>query len=417
MTTERVEALRAALKLVPESHALRVMLADLLAELGHAPEAYIEYRTLLDADQLPRESLLQATDLAMTVGDLDAATRCIDAARAVGIVEGLAERQARLDTARDSRGAMRAASSNTSVTPLPIDEILEQSQQITFSDIGGLDEIKKVINRMIILPMQRPELYRQYRRQAGGGVLLYGPPGCGKTILARATAGECNLPFFNIRIEGILDPYIGISERNLHDAFALARQYAPCVVFFDEIDALAFARRKHQGGAGRSLVDQMLQELDAIGSENQEILFLAATNAPWDVDDALLRPGRFDRRIFVPPPDMEARRRILELYLHGLPKQEINTTRLAQSTPLFSGADLRGLIERATDEVIEEALDTGGSPPLKQAHLEKALRGLRPTTLEWLARARNYVEFSNRDERYKEVASFLSSREARAYEF
>jgi SpoVK/Ycf46/Vps4 family AAA+-type ATPase len=240
---------------------------------------------------------------------------------------------------------------------------------------------------------------------------MYGPPGCGKTMLARATAGECNLPFVNIRIEDIIDPYIGVSERNLHQAFTAARNMAPCVIFLDELDALAFARRKRTSSVGRSLVDQLLQELDSIGSDNRGLLVMGATNEPWDVDDALLRPGRFDRRVFVPPPDAAARQAILQRLVDNVPQEGVKLMALVQRTPLFSGADLRALIDRAIDHVIEEALLSGGEPPLTQAHLEAALADLQPTTVDWLKRVQNYIDFANRDQRYDEVAAYLQSRD------
>ena len=244
--------------------------------------------------------------------------------------------------------------------------------------------------------------------------MLYGAPGCGKTLLARATAGECGLPFFNVRIEDVLDPYIGQSERNLHACFEVARDNSPCVLFLDELDAIAFARRKHTGSAGRPLVDQLLQELDAIGADNSNILILAATNAPWDVDDALKRPGRLDRVVFVPPPDNEARLRILEMLVRERPTSGLELKKVAKQTPLFSGADLSALVERGVDEVIEEALDSGTEPPLEMRHLQPVLAGMRPTTLDWLASARNFVEFGNESGRYDEVKQFLRSREARS---
>jgi SpoVK/Ycf46/Vps4 family AAA+-type ATPase len=223
------------------------------------------------------------------------------------------------------------------------------------------------------------------------------------------------LPFSNVRIEEILDPFYGVSERNLHDAFVQARNFAPCVLFLDELDAIAFARRKHSGSVGRPLVDQLLQELDAIGADNDNILVLAATNAPWDVDEAMKRPGRFDRVVFVPPPDAAAREHILALHLAGRPTDEIDVARIAKRTALFSGADLEALVERAVDLVIDDALETGKERLLTTGDLERSLDGMRASTLEWIATARNYVEFANQGGRYDEVAEFLVSREARSF--
>lgn len=417
MTVDRVEGLRNALLDAPDNHVLRLLLAETLVDTGRPVEALAEYDQLLIAEQLDAAGIVAGGRAALAAGRYDRAQAFVDAAGAAGLVNGISELKQELNASLGLQQMVQL------VKPGLDEEGLAQSPQleldskpaVTFADVGGLEEIKKAVNRAIILPFQRHDLYEKYKRGAGGGVLLFGPPGCGKTLLARATAGECGLPFSNVRIEEILDPYFGASEGNLHDAFVQARRFAPCVLFLDELDAIAFARRKHSGSVGRSLVDQLLQELDAIGSENENILVLAATNAPWDVDEAMKRPGRFDRVVFVPPPDPAARERILALHLSDRPADNVDTARLAKQTPLFSGADLRALVERAVDLVIDDALETGDERRLRTDDLERALQGMRPSTLEWIATARNYVEFANQGGRYDEVASFLVSREARAW--
>ena len=412
MSDERLEGLRAAVELSPGNHALRLVLAETLAGEDLGEEALDHYALVLDAGALPNDELVRVGTLAVALGKLQLAARCLEAARRTGTIGGTAALEQDLTNALVDGGVARPAIDPEEPPPLVAEPVTQET--ITFADVGGLDAVKKAIHRTIVLPFQRPDLYERYGRRAGGGVLLYGPPGCGKTLLARATAGECGVPFLNVRMEDVLDPMYGVSERRLHDAFTDARQRSPCVLFIDELDAIAFARRKQAGSAGRALVDQLLQELDAIGSDNQGMLVLGATNAPWDVDDALKRPGRFDRVVFVSPPDVPARRRILELALADRPQEQIDLAHLADKTALFSGADLRSLVERAVDGVIDEALDSGDDVPIRGAHLERALRDARPTTTDWLRTARNYVEFANHGGRYDDVLAYLDTSEGKA---
>jgi AAA+ superfamily predicted ATPase len=283
-----------------------------------------------------------------------------------------------------------------------------QRSQVTFADVGGLDDVKKQIHRRIILPFQKPSLFQKFGRRAGGGVLLYGPPGCGKTLLARATAGECDARFYNIAISDILDMWFGESERKLQAVFEQARRTAPSVLFFDELEALAGKRQYSTDSSAGRLVSQFLSAMDGFGANNREVLILAATNVPWAVDPAFRRPGRFDRVFFVPPPDRDARDSILRILLADRPLAgDIDVAALAKATSGFSGADLRNLVETACDLAIEETLGAGAERPVSRAHLQAALKESKPTTTEWLTTARNYARYANEAGQYDEVLQFL----------
>jgi transitional endoplasmic reticulum ATPase len=286
--------------------------------------------------------------------------------------------------------------------------LMPREEKVTFGDVGGLEAIKKQIRKRIILPFQKPALFQRFKKRIGGGLLLYGPPGCGKTLLARATAGECDANFYNVAISDVLDMYIGESERKLHALFDQARSASPSVLFFDEIEALGGKRQYTREVTASKLVSQFLAEMDGFTQENSGVLILGATNVPWAVDPAFRRPGRFDRLLFVPPADTEARRAILEILLADRPvAAKIDLGFLVKRTSGFSGADLRNLVETAADEAIEASLEKGEEVPIGDTELRAALTEVKATTLEWLTTARNYARYANEAGQYDEVLQFL----------
>ena len=285
-------------------------------------------------------------------------------------------------------------------------DIVERAN-VSFKDVGGLDALKEQIRMNIIYPFQQPELFKSFGRKIGGGLLLYGPPGCGKTFIARATAGECNARFINISIHDVLDMYIGNSEKNLHEIFEVARHHTPAIIFIDELDALGGSRQQMRYHHGRMLTNQLLTELDGVVSDNSEILVLGATNSPWFVDASLRRPGRFDRVLFVPPPDLEARVQILQLHLQGKPVESIDHVRVARQMEKFSGADIQAVCMAASDQVIANVMKTGKMRPMRTDDLLQAVKKVKPSTVEWISIAKNYAAYSNSAGTYDEILDYL----------
>jgi SpoVK/Ycf46/Vps4 family AAA+-type ATPase len=282
-----------------------------------------------------------------------------------------------------------------------------EKPEMNFKDVGGMDQVKREIDLKIVQPLLHPEIYKAYGKKIGGGILLYGPPGCGKTYIAKATAGQINAKFISLSLNDILDMWIGNSEKNLHHIFEVARENTPCVLFIDEIDALGASRSDMKQSAGKNLINQFLQELDGISNDNEGLLILGATNMPWHLDTAFRRPGRFDRILFVPPPDEIAREAIYDLKLSGKPKTDIDTKSLSKKSPEYSGADIEAVIDIAIENKLEEAIKTGIPKPLTTKDLQQALKSHRPSTKEWFVTAKNFALYANESGLYDDILSYL----------
>jgi len=285
-----------------------------------------------------------------------------------------------------------------------------EKPKINFSDVGGLESVKKEIELKIIKPLEHVELYKQYGKKVGGGILLFGPPGCGKTYLAKATAGEIKAGFINVGLNDILDMYIGESEKNLRGFFEEARSNNPCVLFFDEIDALGAKRSDLKRSAGKNVINQFLSELDGIESDNEGVLIVGATNSPWHLDSAFRRPGRFDRIIFVPPPDVESKKEILKIALKEKPNDNIDYLKVANSIPDYSGADINAIVDIATEAKLVEAMETGNPQPIRTKDLLDAAKKHKASTIDWFTTAKNYAMFANQSGLYDSILEYLDKK-------
>lgn len=440
---DEVQQLREALKSAPDNLPLRKLLANALMKQNRHEEAEAEYKAALR---------LAAEDTDLKIGLADAFRAQQKTGSGLVLIEELVEAPAppakawlvyarlllqsqQAEAAKEAyenaiaiNGQLRDAYLESEINmqikdqPEPEkiklrtggDEADDQGKNIdierpdtTFEDVGGMEQVKEEVRMKILHPLKHPEIYQAYGKKIGGGILLYGPPGCGKTHLARATAGEVGSNFLAVGISDILDMYIGQSERNLHAIFQKARSLKPCVLFFDEVDALGASRSDMRHSAGRNVINQFLAELDGVEYDNEGVLVLAATNAPWHLDSAFRRPGRFDRIIFVPPPDAAAREAILKLKLKGKPMSELNYSKLIKKTSEFSGADLEAVIDRAIEGKLEEAIRTGAPQPLQTRDLEQAIKLHRATTKEWFSTAKNYALFANEAGIYDEILDYL----------
>ena len=413
MADDPIHALEEAVRALPENLPLRRQLAGRLHEERRYEAALVQLDWLLTRAPTDGDLLLLGARCLFEVGRFAEARERYDAAVAADVrLADAALRERIHHAALDPRARIRLVADGPGVKAPPASLISGERSPITFADVGGLDELKEKIRLRVLYPLQRPELYAAFGKKVGGGLLLYGPPGCGKSWLARATAGEAKLHFVVVGIEDVLDMWLGQSEKKLHELFAAARAKAPAVLFFDEVDALGGRRSGLRHESYRTLVTQFLSELDGAGSGvNAGVLVMGATNAPWDVDPAFRRPGRFGDVLFVPPPDLRARVEILKLKLTGKPQGEgeraIDVAEIARRTELYSGADLDHVVDSACEAALAASMQSGIVRPLLTADLLGAAARVKPTTREWFASARNFAKYSNQSGQYDDVLDYL----------
>lgn len=445
MSPEELRSLQEALKNSPDNTPLRKYLADQLLKAGKYQEAELEYKEalrlspndleikiglgnsfleqqktsaglvlledLIDNNaQLPAKAYLIHARLLLQNKQADEAMAAYEKALIINkdMADPFLATQIKEQQAEEGKNDPRKIKLTTgSEEEFDFEGVEMERPKITFADVGGLEKIKEEIRMKIIHPLKHPEIYKAYGKAIGGGILLYGPPGCGKTHLAKATAGEISANFISVGINDILNLYIGESERNLHAIFEQARNSSPCVLFFDEVDALGASRNDMKQSAGRQLINQFLAEMDGVEYSNDGVLILAATNAPWHLDTAFRRPGRFDRIIFVSPPDEAAREEIIEAMLKDKPKEAIDNRQVAKKTAEFSGADLKAVVDIAIESKLEEAMRSGGAIPLSLKDLIKASKQHRPTTKEWFSKAKNYALFANEAGLYDDILKYM----------
>jgi transitional endoplasmic reticulum ATPase len=293
--------------------------------------------------------------------------------------------------------------------------ILAEKPKIRFKDIAGLERVKELIKEAIVYPFKYPEEYKYFGVKGGGGILLYGPPRCGKTMLAAAAAGECDAVFINLKISDIKDKYVGESERRIKEVFELARSYEKAIIFFDEIDGLAGERSESKTGHERSLVNELLSQMDGLESKGSEkrYLVLAATNMPWDVDVAFRSAGRFDTTIFIPHPDFEARKKLLEIGLKDKPCNvdslkdkpcNVDREKLAAMTEGFASAEIMDICDKAARIPLRERIKE--EKPRRKITMEdlgKVLKGRKTVLSSWYPKAVKEVANTEEAEMFSEL--------------
>lgn len=264
--------------------------------------------------------------------------------------------------------------------------------KIKFSDVAGLEDVKKAITIRMINPIKFPDKYKLYGKKTGGGVLLYGPPGTGKTMIAKAIANEVGAKFYAVKGSDIVSKWVGDSEKNINSLFEEANKQERAIIFIDEMDSLIGKRGLDTHNDKR--VNEFLQQIDGFAGRNPNLLLLGATNRPWDIDSAAMRSGRFSQKIYLPLPDGTARKFMIEKNMKGVPvSKDFDVDKIVLQTQLYSGADIEELCDRAKDEPLLKAIATDSVIFVTNEDFEKVLSVFPPSVTP--KELQQYDEYNN----------------------
>jgi AAA+ superfamily predicted ATPase len=435
-----IASLRKAVAALPDDLGLRLHLATMLLAAGLREEAISHLGAVLQADPANAQALAMLAELGRTQQGESAPPEAdlADVAPPAAAPAPEAGRAENPQGPDDAPGDRRAAAAgpggfNWAQAEAELQDVLPpmfvtadgsaaddhhrraaaydaEQPGLRLADVAGLAEVKARLEAAFLAPLRNPELRKLYGKSLRGGLLLYGPPGCGKTFVARAVAGELGARFLAVSFADVIDMYIGSSERNIHEMFAIARRNAPCVLFLDEVDAIGQKRSQLRNTPMRSAVNQLLLELDDVTGGNDGVFVLAATNHPWDVDSALRRPGRFDRTLLVLPPDRQAREEVFRFHLRDRPVAGINLARLAATTEGYSAADIAHVCESAAELALLDSARSGQVRMIGQDDLAAATAQVRPSLAPWFESARNVALFANEGGAYDDLAAYLKKR-------
>jgi AAA+ superfamily predicted ATPase len=420
-----IASLRNAVAALPDDLALRVHLATLLLGAGYRDEAIAHLGTVLQAD--PGNSPALGLLASIPAAEADASPAESGSVRTEGAASTAeaAGQPAEFNWAQAEAelldvlppmfvtpdgGPDQTQRSRPDVVTAGAAAVSAEPTGLRLADVAGMADVKARLEAAFLAPMRNPELRKLYGKSLRGGLLLYGPPGCGKTFIARAVAGELGARFMAVSFADVVDMYIGSSERNIREIFENARLHAPCVVFLYEVDAIGQKRSQLRSTPLRSTVNQLLLELDDVTGANEGVFVLAATNHPWDVDSALRRPGRLDRTLLVLPPDDDARAAVFRFHLRDRPVAGIELAGLAAQTDGFSAADIAHVCESAAEIALLDSARTGRVRMIGQDDLCAAIAAVRPSLGPWFDSARSVALFANEGGSYDDLAAYLKKR-------